>query len=173
MFKNYVYRTRFPRDTSLSCGGADLHRRFPLPAGTTQQPSASDGPAPSWPPSTTCRVCPPQRPTSQPATWATGSSRSCCAWISGIRAARSTTYGDANQMGAVNPVSASQTPHLLHGRMSPSGYKQTLAGLKTTSASPPGADVPGGVSKGLLLTRSGRSLDHSVRTSRCPAVRDC
>ncbi len=37
------------------------------------------------------------------------------------------------------------------------GYKQTPAGLKTTSASPPGADLPGGVSKGLLLTQSGSS----------------
>ncbi len=34
------------------------------------------------------------------------------------------------------------------------GYKQTLAGLKTTSALHPGADLPGGVSKGLLLTQS-------------------
>ena len=34
------------------------------------------------------------------------------------------------------------------------GYKQTLAGLKTTSASPPGADVPGGVAEGPFLTQA-------------------
>ncbi len=37
-------------------------------------------------------------------------------------------------------------------------YKQTLAGLKTTSALHPGADLPGGVSKGLLLTQGRRWL---------------
>ncbi len=31
---------------------------------------------------------------------------------------------------------------------SASGYKQTLAGLKTTSALHPGADLPGGVAEG-------------------------
>ncbi len=35
--------------------------------------------------------------------------------------------------------------------MSGYGYEQTLARLKTTSALHPGADLPGGVSKGLLL----------------------
>ena len=34
------------------------------------------------------------------------------------------------------------------------GYKQTLAGLKTTSASPPGADLPGGVAEGPFLTQA-------------------
>ncbi len=37
--------------------------------------------------------------------------------------------------------------------MSVPGYKQTLAGLKTTSASPPGADLPGGVAEGPFLTQ--------------------
>ncbi len=41
-------------------------------------------------------------------------------------------------------------------RMSPLGYKQTLAGPKTTSALHPGADLPGGVPVRLLLTQSGR-----------------
>ena len=40
-------------------------------------------------------------------------------------------------------------------RESAFGYKQTLAGLKTTSASPPGADVPGGVAEGPFLTHLG------------------
>ncbi len=35
------------------------------------------------------------------------------------------------------------------------GYKQTLAGLKTTSALHPGADVPGGVAEGPFLTHLG------------------
>ncbi len=35
------------------------------------------------------------------------------------------------------------------------GYKQTLAGMKTTSASPPGADLPGGEAEGPFLTQSG------------------
>ncbi len=39
--------------------------------------------------------------------------------------------------------------------MSVVGYKQTLAGLKTTSASPPGADLPGGVAEGPFLVESG------------------
>ncbi len=34
------------------------------------------------------------------------------------------------------------------------GYKQTLAGLKTTSTLPPGADLLDVVSKGLLLTQA-------------------
>ncbi len=34
------------------------------------------------------------------------------------------------------------------------GYKQTLAGLKITSASPPGADLSGGVAEGPLLTQA-------------------
>ena len=37
------------------------------------------------------------------------------------------------------------------------GYKQTLAGLKTTSASLPGADLPGGVAEGPFLTQSGQN----------------
>ncbi len=41
------------------------------------------------------------------------------------------------------------------------GYKQTLAGLKTTSALHPGADLLGGVSKGLLLTRSGYAVGYA------------
>ncbi len=38
---------------------------------------------------------------------------------------------------------------------SAAGYKQTLAGLKITSASPPGADLPGGVAEGPFLTLMG------------------
>ncbi len=45
--------------------------------------------------------------------------------------------------------------------MSAYGYKQTLAGLKTTSASPPGADLPGGVAEGPFLTRSGHFAGYS------------
>ncbi len=45
--------------------------------------------------------------------------------------------------------------------MSPLGYKQTLAGLKTTSASPPKADVPGGVAEGPFLTRSGYAVGYA------------
>ena len=37
---------------------------------------------------------------------------------------------------------------------SASGYKQTLAGLKTTSALHPGADLPGGVAEGPFLTQA-------------------
>ena len=36
--------------------------------------------------------------------------------------------------------------------MTAPGYKQTLAGLKTTSALHPGADLPGGVAEGPFLT---------------------
>ncbi len=39
------------------------------------------------------------------------------------------------------------------------GYKQTLAGLKTTSALHPGADLPGGVAEGPFLTQSGSGND--------------
>ncbi len=39
--------------------------------------------------------------------------------------------------------------------MSPLGYKQTLAGLKTTSALHPGADLPGGVAEGRFMVESG------------------
>ncbi len=39
--------------------------------------------------------------------------------------------------------------------MSASGYKQTLAGLKTTSALHPGADLPGGVAEVPFLTLCG------------------
>ena len=38
--------------------------------------------------------------------------------------------------------------------MSVVGYKQTLAGLKTTSALHPGADLPGGVAGGPFLTQA-------------------
>ncbi len=41
-------------------------------------------------------------------------------------------------------------------RMSAPGYKQTQAGLKTTSALHPGADLPGGVAEGPFLTHSRR-----------------
>ena len=43
--------------------------------------------------------------------------------------------------------------------MSAVGYKQTLAGLKTTSALHPGADLPGGVAEGLLLAHIRRSAE--------------
>ncbi len=37
--------------------------------------------------------------------------------------------------------------------MSAYGYKQTLVGLKTTSASPPTTDVPGKAAEGPFLTQ--------------------
>ncbi len=43
--------------------------------------------------------------------------------------------------------------------MSVVGYKQTLAGLKTTSALHPGADLPGGVAEGPFLTPSGHTAE--------------
>ncbi len=52
-------------------------------------------------------------------------------------------------------------------RESAFGYKQTLAGLKTTSALHPGADLPGGVAEVPLLTRSGRSRRSTARRSAC------
>ncbi len=39
--------------------------------------------------------------------------------------------------------------------------------LPLSSASPPGADLPGGVAEGLLLTRSGRSRRSTARRSAC------
>ncbi len=39
-------------------------------------------------------------------------------------------------------------------RESAVGYKQTLAGLKTTPALHPGADLPGGVAEGPFLTQA-------------------
>ncbi len=56
--------------------------------------------------------------------------------------ARSATMGEADEIGAKVDIAA---------RTSAVGYEQTLARLKTTSALHPGADLPGGVSKGLLL----------------------
>ncbi len=49
-------------------------------------------------------------------------------------------------------------------KMSASGYKQTLAGLKTTSALHPGADLSGGVAEGPFLTqREHRNHDHRMQ----------
>ncbi len=45
--------------------------------------------------------------------------------------------------------------------MSASGYKQTLAGLKTTSALHPGADLSGGVAEGPFLTQRERRGEQS------------
>ncbi len=62
----------------------------------------------------------------------------------------------ASTAGRRSAVDSRRTVTLLGGTQeSAFGYKQTLAGLKTTSALHPGADLPGGVSNGLLLTRSG------------------
>ncbi len=48
--------------------------------------------------------------------------------------------------------------------MSAYGYKQTPAGLKTTSALHPGADLPGGVAEGPFLTqREHRNHDHRMQ----------
>ncbi len=64
-----------------------------------------------------------------------------------LMAVYGSSLGESN--GAVEGHSAHRA------RMSVVGYKQTLAGLKTTSASPPGADLSGGVAEGPFLTHNG------------------
>ncbi len=54
---------------------------------------------------------------------------------------------------------------------SANGYKQTLAGLKTTSALHPGADLPGGVAEGPFVTqREHRSHDHRMQQHDRPRL---